>query len=136
MGGRVGKIGTKGVQQRPPYTPEHNSTWNYSCTNTLTPMLTLSAACPKLHTTFPIGLETQKRYKTRLLCLDKPVLRQRGGGGYSCAQMHHKGLQSKPNVSPACMQDTDVLPPDKPKGGLLSRKGGDSHMDLVSGASC
>ena len=36
--------------------PEHKSTWKYSYTNTLTPILILPAACPKLQTTFRIGL--------------------------------------------------------------------------------
>ena len=36
------------VSNRPAYTPEYRSTWNYSCSNTLSPILTLPASCTKL----------------------------------------------------------------------------------------
>ena len=36
------------VSNRPAYTPEYKSTWNYSCSNTLSPILTLPASCTKL----------------------------------------------------------------------------------------
>ena len=42
----------KRVSNRPAYRPEHNTTWNYSNTNTLPPIL----SCTKLPTTFSIGL--------------------------------------------------------------------------------
>ena len=51
----------KTVPKRPAHTPEHKSTWNYSCTNTFTPILTLHAARTKLHTTVSIGSAPQKR---------------------------------------------------------------------------
>ena len=52
----------KRVSNRPAYTPGHKSAWNYNYTNTLTPTLTLPAACTELQTTFSIGLEPQKRW--------------------------------------------------------------------------
>ena len=36
------------VSNRPAYTPEYKSTWNHSCSNTLSPILTLPASCTKL----------------------------------------------------------------------------------------
>ena len=36
------------VSNRPAYTPEYKSTWNYSCSHTLSPILTLPASCTKL----------------------------------------------------------------------------------------
>ena len=36
------------VSNRPAYTPEYKSTWNYSCSNTVSPILTLHASCTKL----------------------------------------------------------------------------------------
>ena len=52
----------KRVSNRAAYTPEHDSTWNCSCTNTFTPALTLPAAHTKLQTIFSIGWEPQKRW--------------------------------------------------------------------------
>ena len=46
----------------PAHAPEHKSTWNYSYTNTLPPMLTLPAAHTKLQTTVSIGLDPQKQW--------------------------------------------------------------------------
>ena len=45
------------VSNRPAYTPEHKSAWDDSYTNTLTPIVTLPAACTELQTTFSVGLE-------------------------------------------------------------------------------
>ena len=52
----------KRVSSRPAYTPEHKSTWNYSHTITLPPILTLPAACTELQTTFSTRLELENRW--------------------------------------------------------------------------
>ena len=79
---------TKGAQQA--NTPQHKSTWNYTYSNTLPPLLTLPAACTKLPTTFSVGLELQKRrFQKKQKKMQKhgvAVFRQthvstRGGGG-------------------------------------------------------
>ena len=75
-------------RNRPEYTSENKSTWNDSDTNTLTPILTLPAACTQRQTHSLLGWnrkkdgskKTRKCRNTGSLCLDKPVLGQGGGG--------------------------------------------------------
>ena len=85
----------KRVFNRPAYTAEYTCIWNYTYTNTSTPMLTLPAACTKLQTTFSIGLKPQKKTfqkkaqkcgNTGSPCLDKPML---GRGGGDCLLRPH-----------------------------------------------
>ena len=91
----------KRVSKRPPHTPEHNSAWKYSYTNTLPPTLTLPAALHNAthHLLYWIGTakpmvpkKAQKCGNTGSPCLDKPVFGQRrrgGGGGFkgACASV-------------------------------------------------
>ena len=76
-------MATKGCPtRRRPLPPKHQSTWNYTYTNTLTPTVILPAAWTELQTTFSIGLEPQNGWfqkkaqkcgNTGSTCLEKPV---------------------------------------------------------------
>ena len=65
----------KRVPNKPAYTAKHQSTWKYSYTNTLTPILILPAACTKRQTTFSIALEPQNQWLQK-----GPKLRKHGFG--------------------------------------------------------
>ena len=71
----------KRVSNRLAYTPEHKSTWYYNYTNTLTPMLTLPAACTKLQTTFS-SPKAQKPNSAEggVIVFGQAHIRTKGGG--------------------------------------------------------
>ena len=79
----------KRASNRPSHTPEHKSTWNYTYTNTLIPILALPAASqsykPILYwigtAKTMVPKKAQKCGNLESPCLDKPVSGQGGGGG-------------------------------------------------------
>ena len=114
----------------PAYTREPNSTWNYSYTNTLTPMLTHCAARTKLYTTFSwigtakmmVPKTAQKCRNKGSPCLDKPVLRGGGGGALdtNAARRYSSDLTGRFNREPS---SRDRLVLDRDQGAELRKTG-------------
>ena len=92
--------GYKKVSNRPAYTPQHKSTWNYSYTNTLTPIWTLPAACTKATNHILYWIQTaemmvpkkpsppQKKVQKHRIAMFGQAMFGQGGGGDNHSNRH------------------------------------------------